>query len=367
MTLPEGTRPSVVIDTYGGAAGPAGIVAAAARMSRQGVARVHLVGDVTVLQDCLSLLPYDPMTLRLVPAPATYPLQAGDTAAKTEAARIALPIAMAMLNDGEADVLITASPQELVYSLAQRHLPKLPSKPSTASAAIFPTVAHGEGADPLALLLDVSGRRAHSADELVAWAVMGSTYARTVTGVAEPKVALLSTGLGPGDGTPEVVEAHERLRHTSGLKFVGNVRAVDISRGFADVVVTDGLVGHTVRGLLEGLTTMVLEAARYAWKTKLTWRVGLRLLAQGVGMLRTVSEFQDYGGAPMLGLQHLVLVANPDSGEAAFEKAIRLAARCSSRGLQAELAKAVQTLSEAPKSPAAPSDRPRKVSEVHGG
>ena len=70
MTLPEGTRPSVVIDTYGGAAGPAGIVAAAARMSRQGVARVHLVGDVTVLQDCLSLLPYDPMTLRLVPAPA---------------------------------------------------------------------------------------------------------------------------------------------------------------------------------------------------------------------------------------------------------------------------------------------------------
>jgi fatty acid/phospholipid biosynthesis enzyme len=84
-------------------------------------------------------------------------------------------------------------------------------------------------------------------------------------------------------------------------------------------------------------------------------------------MLRTVSEFQDYGGAPMLGLQHLVLVANPDSGEAAFEKAIRLAARCSSRGLQAELAKAVQTLSEAPKSPAAPSDRPRKVSEVHGG
>ncbi len=334
---------TVVIDTYGGAAAPQGIVAAAARMARQGVAKVVLVGDVAMLQDFLSLVPYDPMTLRLVPAAIAYPRSPTDTLAQMAAARVALPIAMALLADGEADALITASPQELVADLAQRHLPKLRGVQNLASAAVFPTVTRASGDDPLALLLDVSGQRTPTAQDLVAFALMGSVYARVVTGVAAPQVALLSTGSDPSDGPPEVVAAHAALRQMPSLRFVGNVRAVDISRGYADVVVADGLVGHTVRGLLEGLTTMTVEAARYAWKTKVAWRLGLRLLSSGVGMLRKVSEFQEYGGAPTLGLQHLVLVANPDSKEAAFENAIKLAAKCLSRDLQGELTKTMAT------------------------
>ena len=126
-----------------------------------------------------------------------------------------------------------------------------------------------------------------------------------------------------------------------GVRFVGNVRATEVSRGAADVVVADGLVGHAVRGLLDGLTTMTVDAARYAWKTKLTWRLGLRLLAQGVGMLRQVQEFQSYGGAPVLGLRHLLLCASPESATPALENAIKLAARCHGRGLQSSLAEAI--------------------------
>jgi glycerol-3-phosphate acyltransferase PlsX len=351
-TRSHSSKPTVVLDTYGGAAAPGAIVTAAARMARHGVARVLLVGDVAAMQDQLSLIPYDPMTLRLVPAPATYPRRPGDTLAQAEAARVALPIAMALLQDGEADALVTASPPELVFHLAELHLPLLPDVKSMAAATVFPTVPRSSGGDPLALLLDVSGLRVKSADDLVAFAVLGSTYARVVTGVREPSVALLSTGTHPDDGPPEVVQAHKRLRTMQGLKFVGNIKATDISRGFADVVVADGLLGHTVRGLLEGLTTMTVEAARYAWKTKVSWRVGLRLLSQGVGMLRKVSEFQEYGGAPTLGLQHLVLCASPDSKTVAFENAIKLAARCHGRHLQRELAHAMaalETLVEVPR------------------
>ena len=344
------TRHTVVLDTYGGAVAPAGIVAAAARIARSGVARVILVGDVPVLHGYLSLLPYDPMTLRLVPAPVAYPAQAGDTQAQADAARVALPIAMELLRHGEADALITASPHELVHGLAAQHLPRLPGAPALAAAAVFPTMqgpqspSRAAGQDALSLLLDVSGQRTRNADDLVAFAVMGSTYARVVTGVAEPRVALLSTGILPEDGPPEVVAAHAILRQMPGLRFVGNVRAADLSRGHADVVVADGLLGHTVRGLLEGLTTMTVEAARYAWKTKVTWRVALRLLSEGVSLLRQVSEFADYGGAPTLGLQQLVLVANPESKEAAFENAMKLAVRCLHRDLQGELARATQAL-----------------------
>ena len=335
------TKPTIVVDTYGGAAAPQGIVAAAARMARQGVARVVLVGDVARMQEHLSLLPYDPMTLRLVAAPANYPRVPGDTQAQARAARLGLPVAMELLRSGEADALLTASPQALVLELAETHLAKLPGATAVAAAAVFPTMPRASGDDPLALLLDVSGRRVTSAEELVDFAVLGSTYSRVVTGVREPHVALLSTGSEPSDGPPDVVQAHQQLKKLAGLRFMGNITATDLARGHADVVVADGLVGHTVRGLLEGLTTLTVEAARYAWRTKVTWQLGLRLLDQGVGMLRKVSEFQQYGGAPVLGLQHLVLIASPDSGEVAFENAIKLATRCTHRELQAELATAL--------------------------
>ena len=334
-------KPTVVIDTYGGAAAPVGIVAAAARMARQGVARVVLVGDVARMQQHLSLLPYDPKMLRLVAAPATYPRQAEDTAAQARSARLALPVAMALLRSGEADALVTASPQSLVLELAETHLRRLPGAEAVAAAAVFPTMPRASGDDPLALLLDVSGRRVASADELVVFALLGSTYSRVVTGVREPHVALLSTGPDPDDGPPDVVAAHRQLKRTPGLRFMGHVTATDLARGHADVVVTDGFVGHTVRGLLEGLTTLTVEAARYAWRTRLTWQLGLRLLDRGVGMLRKVSEFQQYGGAPVLGLEHLVLVASPDSAEVAFENAVKLATRCTHRDLQSELARAL--------------------------
>ena len=334
-------KPTIVLDTYGGAHAPHGMLAAAARLSRHGVARLILVGDVGRMQELLSLLPYDPMSLRLHPAPASYPRQSTDTLAQARAARIGLPVAMQLLREGEADALVTASPQALVMELADLHLPRLPGARKLAAAAVFPTVQRASGDDPLALLLDVSGQRTQSADELVDFAVLGSTYARVVTGVREPHVALLSTGPEPTDGPPDIVAAHRQLRATPGLRFVGNVTATELARGHADVVVTDGLAGHAVRGLLEGLTTLTVEAARYAWRTRVTWQLGLRLLSQGVGMLRRVSEFRQYGGAPILGLEHLVLVASPDSGEEAFENAIKLATRCTNRDLQAELGAAL--------------------------
>jgi glycerol-3-phosphate acyltransferase PlsX len=336
-------RTTVVLDTCGGHGAPTAVIRAAAR---QGVANIILVGDLAVLQGQLSLLPYDPTTLRLVPAPVGAP-RTGDTRAWAQAAAVALPIAMQLLVDGEADALVTASPPELVEQLAALHLPKLPHVDRLYTASVFPTVPRKEDGDPLALLLDVSGRRVQNAAELVQMAELGSTYARIVTGEPQPAVALLSTGPGALDGPPEVQAAHAALQVHGGLRFVGNLRPTDLARGYADVVVTDGLVGHAVRGMLEGLTSMAVEAARYAWKTKVTWRVALRLLAQGVGMLRKVSEFQAYGGAPLLGLQHLVLVAHEDSGEQAFDNAIRLAARCQSRDLQPALDAAMRAMQRA--------------------
>jgi glycerol-3-phosphate acyltransferase PlsX len=102
-----------------------------------------------------------------------------------------------------------------------------------------------------------------------------------------------------------------------------------------------------VRGLLEGITDLTVDAARYAWKTRTTWRVGLRLLSQGVGMLRRVSEFREYGGAPLLGYSELVLLADPASGPVAISNAFKLAGKCVRGGLSAAVADSLRTAAAA--------------------
>lgn len=335
-------QPTLVLDTYGGNAAPDAMLAAAAKQSLAGKAHLLLVGDAAELQRRLAGLSYDPMRLRIVGAPAPYPRQTGDALAATQAARVALPVALGLLADGEGDALITAAPPTVAWSLAAAGLAPIVPGVSPALASVVPTLPRTSGDDPFALVLDVSGDPAHSAGQLIAFAAMGAAYARVVSGVRQPQVALLSTGLGLDEGPPMVVAAHAAMKQAAGYQFVGNMRAVDIPRGYADVVISGGFTGHAVRGLLEGLADLTIDAARYAWKSKVTWRAGLRLLSPGVGMLKRVSEFKEYGGSPLLGLDKPVLIANPDSTEEALSNAIRLAGKCVRRGLRDELAKGLE-------------------------
>ncbi len=332
---------TVIVDACGGADAPMDAVRAAARLSKTGGPHLILVGDAVDLQLRLSAIGYDPMRLRLVDSGVTCPPPGADHIARQEATRATLPIALALLAAGEGDALITASEAGVVLPLARAHLAALGPGAPVAAAAVFPTMPRSSSSDPLALLLDVSGETGATAEMLVGQARLGAVYSRVVSGIRQPQVALLSTGLEAGDGPAPVVAAHAALRQLPEVRFVGNLRATDLARGYADVVVTDGFTGHAVRGLLEGLTEMTVDAARYAWKARVTWRVGLRLLSKGVGVLRKVSEFKEYGGAPLLGLDGLVLIAAPDSGEAAFGNAMRLAAKCGRRDLLGQLRAAV--------------------------
>lgn len=336
--------PTLVIDAYGGEDAPRALVAAAAARSLEARSRLILVGDAAVLGAELARHGYDPMRLRIVGAGAPQPHVTGDDLALREAARASLPICLEMLRDGEADALISFSPPELVQELAREALqPLLPGVPA-ALASVVPTMPRSGSEDPLALLLDVSGVPCRDPEALRHWAVLGATYARVVSGIRQPSVALLATAVDPSAGPDFVRDAHRRLRETAGLRFVGNVRAIDIPRGLADVVVVDGFAGFAVRGLLEGITDLTVDAARYAWKARTTWRVGLRLLSQGVGMLRRVSEFREYGGAPILGYDGLVLVAAPTSSPLAISNALKLAGKCVRGDLEGELRRAVASL-----------------------
>ncbi len=199
----------------------------------------------------------------------------------------------------------------------------------------------GAQQDPFSLMLDVGATVGCTADDLVAFAVMGSAYARVVSRNPEPSVALLSNGTEPHKGPPEVVEAHARLGRHPGLRFVGNVEGVDIPKGTADVVVCDGFTGNVALKMLEGVGETVIGLARFAYKRKLLWRAGMAMLAGGIRRLKALTDWQQYGGAPILGFDHLVIKAHGRSGERAVLNACKVAAKAASSGLLEQIAAGV--------------------------
>jgi glycerol-3-phosphate acyltransferase PlsX len=177
-------------------------------------------------------------------------------------------------------------------------------------------------------LLDVGANVTCRPEHLVQFAHMGSAFASAVLGIERPRVALLSNGEEPLKGTPELVEVHERLDGDagSGLNFIGNVEGTQVTDGVADVVVMDGFTGNITLKLIEGVSGRTLRAIRDAATSSARGRLGGLLLAPAVRALRREIDPESTGGAYMLGLRRLGVVAHGRFTRRGFARAIEVAA-----------------------------------------
>ncbi|HEY2770287.1 MAG TPA: phosphate acyltransferase PlsX [Solirubrobacteraceae bacterium] len=184
------------------------------------------------------------------------------------------------------------------------------------------------GAAPV-LLLDVGANVTCRPEHLVQFAHMGSGFAQAVMGIASPRVALLSNGEEPAKGTPELVSVHEQLMGTggTGLNFVGNIEGTQVTDGVADVVVMDGFTGNITLKLIEGVSGRTMRAIRDAAMSSARGKVGGWLLAPAIRALRAEIDPETPGGAYMLGLRRLGVVAHGRFTRRGFARAIEVAAR----------------------------------------
>lgn len=329
----------IALDAMGGDHAPEAAVkgAAAVSLAKKDV-DVILVGDRERLAAVLARVPHDAARLRVHHAP-----EAVGMAEKPKEALAAKPgssilLAAELVARGEADALVSAGNTGASVLACARHFRLIAGVRRAALAAVYPTeIRHGNKADPFSLLLDVGATLDCTADDLVAFAVMGAAYAARISQNPKPRVALLSNGTEAGKGPREVADAHQLLSDHPGLNFIGNVEGVDIPRGTADVVVCSGYVGNVVLKMLEGVQATVLGLARYAYKRNLLWRAGLIMLSGGIKRLKAVTDWQEYGGAPLLGFDRLFIKAHGRSGERAMANAIRVAAKAVHTGLIADI------------------------------
>jgi len=178
------------------------------------------------------------------------------------------------------------------------------------------------------LFLDVGANTEVRAQHLVQFAFLGAAFSAAVLGVERPRVGLLSVGEESGKGREEVVDAHALLAEAGSIDFRGNVEGGDIPAGAADVVVTDGFTGNVALKLMEGTARTVAAAIRDAARSNPVAAAGGLLMRPALGDVRRRLHPDSTGGAILLGLRSIAVVAHGSAGTDGIANAVRLAARC---------------------------------------
>ena len=232
-----------------------------------------------------------------------------------------LVAAVRAVADGRADAVVSAGNTGAMLAAGLLHLRRLPGVMRPAIAVPIPA---RQGPS---VLLDAGANADARPDHLLQFAHMGAVFSEELLGVHDPEVRLLSIGEEDEKGNQLTIEAHQLLRDDDALNFKGNAESRDLLRGAADVVVTDGFTGNIALKLLEGTIKELLDALRAEIAATATGKLGGALIRPAARRLRTRLDPDTYGGAYLLGLRGLAVVAHGSSGRKAIANAIRLAAR----------------------------------------
>jgi glycerol-3-phosphate acyltransferase PlsX len=232
--------------------------------------------------------------------------------------------AAAAVADGSCSSLVSAGSTGATMTAALFALKRAQGVHRPALAVQIPVP--GRDGAPL-VFLDCGANTDVRPQHLIQFAFLGSAFSAAVLDVESPRVALLSVGEEQKKGRGDVVEAHEALTGTDGIRFIGNVEGRDLLSNEADVVVTDGFTGNVTLKTLEGTAKAVADTVRDAARSNPVSAAGGLLLRPALGGLRRAMDPNGVGGAILLGLRGVAVVAHGSSTPEGIANAVRLANR----------------------------------------
>jgi len=299
----------IAVDAMGGDRGPAEIVAGALAAQAE-----HLV---PVLFGPASL---DAQGLELHGAPDFIGMHEKPAEAVRAKPNSSLVASVRAVSEGTAQAVVSAGNTGAMLAAGLLELRRLPGVLRPAIAVPVPT-KNGPS-----VLIDAGANADARPEHLLQFATMGAVFAEEILEIENPEVRLLSIGEEREKGNQLTLEAHELLA-ASDLNFAGNTEGRDLLGGAADVVVTDGFTGNVSLKLLEGTIRVLLDAMREEISATVTGKLGGLLIRPAARRLRRRLDPDTYGGAYLLGLRGLAVIAHGNSTSTAIANAIRLAAR----------------------------------------
>ncbi|MCD7826710.1 MAG: phosphate acyltransferase PlsX [Clostridiaceae bacterium] len=277
---------------------------------------IILTGRTDAIEQELKKYSYDSSRIKIVQADDVIGFDEPPVMAIRKKKNSSIVVGMNLVKRGEADAFVSAGSTGAILVGGQFVVGRIKGIERAPLAPLIPT-ANGQS-----LLIDCGANVDARPSHLLQFAQMGSIYMKHVIGVDNPRVAIVNIGAEEEKGNMLVKETYPLLKECSDINFVGSIEARDIPNGDADVIVCEAFVGNVILKLYEGLSSTLLHTVKTGLMRSLRSKVGGLLIKPA--LKQTMKEFmgEDQGGAPLLGLNGLVVKAHGSSGSDDIKNAI---------------------------------------------
>lgn len=332
-----------------------GVVAALAPSSEKPrePLEILLVGDPEVMKSNLDSLTKLPTSeIRIIPAREVITMSDPPTAALRKKPDSSIRVGIDLLTRGEADAFFSAGNSGAVMATASLILKRPPGVDRPALAGLLPTKGGS------AVVIDLGANVDCRPFQLYQFAIMGSGFCRIATGKENPRVGLLNNGEEDEKGNNLSQQTHQLLKASS-LNYLGFIEGQDIFNGRADVVVCDGFLGNVVLKSAEGLAGNIQNFLKDQIKSHPARMLGYLLLRGAYANLRKKIDYRRQGGAPLLGVNGVVIIGHGRSDALAVKNGIYLAGRLAAQKLPDWIAQELKAIPLEP--PPAEDENPKNL------
>ncbi|MGK5095377.1 phosphate acyltransferase PlsX [Deltaproteobacteria bacterium TL4] len=282
---------------------------------------VILVGDREQIHSELKKHRFDKSKVRIVHCSEVVEMEEAPAMALRQKKDSSIRVAVDLHKRGEADAVVSAGHSGAAMTTAKFVLKPLKGIDRPAIATVMPALKGSF------MLLDIGANTDCKAQYLLQFAFMGDAYARTLLNLEHPRIALLSNGEEEGKGNAVVKETYKLLTDSS-LRFVGNVEGKTMFKGVADVIVCDGFVGNISLKVAEGTFDFIQQVLRKEIKGSLLASLSYLGMKGPFNSLRKRADYTNVGGAPLLGVQGIVIICHGNSKDHTICNAVKHAQEC---------------------------------------
>lgn len=308
----------VVVDAMGGDHAPQAVVEGAVEAVKNFNVSVILVGMEKKITEELSRYKFDPARIEVIHAEEVIEMDESPAVAIRKKKKSSISMGINLLKEGKAEAFFSAGNTGGVVCAATLKLGMLESIERPGIAIVMPNL------QGVSLIIDAGANIDPKPVHLLQYGIMGSAYFEHILGKKDPRVGLLNVGEEESKGTGLMKEAYQLLENSL-INFIGNVEGKDIFSGYCDVIVCDGFVGNVTLKASESMAETISIFLKRELLSSIWGKIGL-LFAKGSFMrFKKKIDYSEYGGAPLLGVNGVVIIGHGRSTSKAVKNAIRFA------------------------------------------
>lgn len=306
----------IVLDGMGGDHAPAEIVKGAVMAAGMIKHDIYIVGKKDAIEAELQKNKFKGKNIKIVDAAEVITMDDSPVKAIRRKTESSMVVGLNMVRDGHGDIFISGGNTGALVVGSRMILGRIEGIDRPVLASIYPCL----GGEP-SLLVDAGASSEAKAQNLLEYGLMGSIYMEKVWGRENPTVGLVNLGVEESKGTSVTKDAYQKLK-TASINFIGNVEAREVPVGACEVIVCDGFVGNVILKLTEGLAWNILKLIKNKLMRNIKTKMAALMLKSDLSSLKQDFDYEEYGGAPILGVNGPVIKIHGSSGANAVKNAI---------------------------------------------